>query len=317
MLLETVPRSVRQSVVMLFPPVLRTCLKHVSLGTSSELLWKRVMVPYFEWRSYDFTARTRFGSRIVGNTGDLIQKWICYCGVWEPGLTNWIAQRLLPGDTFVDVGANIGYFSLLASKLVGRSGKVVAIEASPRIFALLKRNLDCNHVENVRAVNVAVWDSEASLQLFSGPERNLAQTTVTKAWADRYQCKPDCEVRAMPLTALLEPDEIRAVRVIKVDVEGGEWHVASSMVPILASCRPDLEIVMEMTPGVLADEGKTCEDLIALFTPFGFHAYTAEPDSFQDYFRQKSVNAVKRLRHPVAGVEQAQIVLSRTDADCI
>lgn len=76
-----------------------------------------------------------------------------------------MAERLKPGDVFVDVGANIGYFSLLASKLVGPGGRVVAIEASPEVFDLLRRNLELNKAHNVRAVNVAISDREGSLQL--------------------------------------------------------------------------------------------------------------------------------------------------------
>lgn len=75
-------------------------------------------------------ARTRFGATFAVDTQDLIQRYLYLFGVWEPHMTRWLQRRLKPGDVFVDVGANIGYYSILASRLVGARGKVVAIEAS-------------------------------------------------------------------------------------------------------------------------------------------------------------------------------------------
>jgi precorrin-6B methylase 2 len=91
-----------------------------------------------------------------GDAKDIIQQYIYYFGVWEPRITGWVSRHLAPGDTFIDVGANIGYYSLLASPLVGKTGTVVAIEASPRTFDDLLFNLELNNVSNVRPVNVAV-----------------------------------------------------------------------------------------------------------------------------------------------------------------
>ena len=65
------------------------------------------------------TARTRFGSDIPVTTADLIQRYLYLFGSWEPNLTHWISARIRPGDTVIDVGANIGYFTLLAAHLTG------------------------------------------------------------------------------------------------------------------------------------------------------------------------------------------------------
>src|SRR6476619_7171728 len=78
-------------------------------------------------------TRTERGGRIFVSGQDVIQRYIYSFGVWEPALTNFVKTRLRAGDTFIDVGANIGYYALLASGLVGASGTVVSIEASPSI----------------------------------------------------------------------------------------------------------------------------------------------------------------------------------------
>lgn len=73
----------------------------------------------------------RNGVRMSVDTKDIVQRYLYQFGIWEPSLSGWLARTLRPGDVFVDVGANIGYYSLLAARLVGHLGSVVAIEASP------------------------------------------------------------------------------------------------------------------------------------------------------------------------------------------
>jgi tRNA/tmRNA/rRNA uracil-C5-methylase (TrmA/RlmC/RlmD family) len=131
-------------------------------------MWNRIIDPFFYLHSHEFVVSTSFGMRIAGDTRDIIQGFIYFFGMWEPSLTRWIQERLAPGDIFIDVGANIGYYSLLASKLVGHSGSVVAIEPSPKIFSALQHNLALNHIENVRVVNMAVSDRREALRLFRG-----------------------------------------------------------------------------------------------------------------------------------------------------
>jgi FkbM family methyltransferase len=265
--------------------------------------------------------RTACGSKIAGNTTDVLQRYICYFGVWEPTLTHWIGTRLRPGDVFIDVGANIGYFSLLASKRVGQTGRVVAIEASPEIFKDLKRNLVLNNCTNVRAVNLAVSDHEQSVELFEGPEENLGNTTTVSAWASRYHCRSKCQVQALPLPDILRPDELKRARLVKIDVEGAEWNVVSGMAPMLGSCRADLEIIIEVNPPILRAQGKTCEDLLASMERLGFHTYQIDQDCEhpmfpgESYIRRKPSRPPRRLWQPLGDVEFAELILSRVDAE--
>jgi len=109
-------------------------------------------------RDHRFVTRTIYGFRCAGTTQDLIQRYIYLFGVWEANLSSWIRSALKPGDVFVDVGANIGFFSLLASQIVGSEGRVVSIEPSPTIFAQLTANVALNRVGNIRLVNCAASD---------------------------------------------------------------------------------------------------------------------------------------------------------------
>jgi hypothetical protein len=162
-------------------PALRVYTRFMPGRLGKALLWRSVIAPHFGWRPRDFEVETRFGSRMRGNTRDFIQRHIYYFGLWERNLTDFLAQRLRPGDVFIDVGANIGYFSLQAAKLVGSTGSVIAIEASPSIYGWLTANLALNDTRNVRTVNLAVSDRSSMLRLYMGPADNIGGTTLVAA----------------------------------------------------------------------------------------------------------------------------------------
>jgi hypothetical protein len=133
-------RGTRSALV----PLMRAYIRYFPISAGKSFVWSRIVDPYLAWEPRAFRARTAFGFHVEGDSKDLIQQWVYYFGIWEPALTTWIRRRLRRGDLFVDVGANIGYFALLASKAVGRSGRVVAIEASAVIFDSLRRNIVAN-----------------------------------------------------------------------------------------------------------------------------------------------------------------------------
>jgi FkbM family methyltransferase len=305
-------RTLKDFAMGLVTPLIRTYIRSAPLALGKRLFWTLVVDPYFAWRPHQFVASTVFCSAMAGNTTDIIQQYIYYFGLWEPDLTYWIQERLAPGDTFVDVGANIGYFSLLAPQLVGESGSVVAIEASPKTFLALKDNLNRNAVRNVRAVSVAVSHSRHVVRLFRGPDSNIGETTFLEGLRLEFEC----EAEAAPLTAILQRLEIERARLIKIDVEGAEWCVVAGMGPILSSGRADLEIIVEVHPELLARQGKRPADIVRVFSEAGFHAYSLESDySPLSYLPPVARKRPMRVRTPID--REANVVFSRRDAELL
>jgi FkbM family methyltransferase len=291
----------------------RTYIRYAPFAAGKCALWSRVVDPYLAWQGHEFVAHTSFGSRIAGDTRDILQQYLYYFGVWEPHLTRWISQRLATGDTFVDVGANIGYFSLLASRRVGQSGTVVAIEPSPTIFRALRANLERNRAGNVRALNLAVSDAMGSARLFRGPDTNCGLTTFVEAESSVNHCKFEGEVDTAPLPTVLRPEEILRARLIKIDVEGAEWPVVAGMAPLLAAGREDLEVMVEVDPARLTHYAKSAGDVLAVFREAGFHAYAIENDySPWSYLAPGRVANPMRIRGPIE--QETDVVFSRQDA---
>ena len=125
--------------------------------------------PYGPLYFGDHTAlvATRWGAKMLVDTRDaMVTPWLVLDGLWESHVTDWLQQTLQPGQVFVDVGANIGYFTLLGGMLVGPQGTVVAIEAHPRLAELLQRNVIINGLHgHVTTWQRAAWSESTELKL--------------------------------------------------------------------------------------------------------------------------------------------------------
>lgn len=249
-----------------------------------------------------------WGGRFRCDLHDFIASRIYYFGIWEPNLTSLLMRRLAPGDVFVDVGANMGYFSVLASRLVGDAGRVVAFEASPGTYAVLAEDLAMNGATNVRAVNVAVSDRPGTLALYSGPSDNRGATSLHAERGGRFEA----HVPAAPLLDLLEPDERARLRLMKIDVEGAELPILLDVLDHLADYPPRLEIVVEVAPDEMRAGGMPVEALVARFAEHGFHWYVLENHHDpRAYFDATPRPAVRGTTLPTI---RTDVVFSREDA---
>ena len=269
------------------------CLRRRSLPALAKLCHKRLLP-----RLPPFTTdvRLRLAPSVTlrcfqlggEHHADILSEWLLLSGTWQPNLSAWLRRTLHRGDTFVDVGANTGYFSLLAAALVhGKGGGVVAIEACPRTFRRLQANLMRNAglASCIRPLQLAAAEAEGRTTLYQHRREPLYSTTVAGAgaggvaasadvWsvvqasgatgrdqtasasvaqlAQDSACWHQVTVRKAPLDELLSADECARARVVKVDVEGGEWTVLRGMSRVLEIASPELEIVVEVTPKWLA-----------------------------------------------------------------
>lgn len=217
----------------------------------------------------DYRAETYFKAALYCDPHDFIQRMILHFGVWEPEVSRVIEHTLRPGDVFVDVGANIGYDTLLASRCVGSGGRVVAIEASPGTYALLMRNLGLNDSANVRAVNVAVSDRRATLDLYEMSKHNIGAATTLPARGGRRSAS----VEALPLGEILSDEEIGRLRLIKLDIEGAEPPVLQNLLDGLARYPADLNVIVEASP---RDDHEAWQGVFDRLRQAGFVAYAIE-----------------------------------------
>ena len=304
----------KDRLIHAFIPLVRAYIRYAPRAMAKRWFWVRCVDPYFAWHAHEYVASTLFGSKIAGDSRDIVQQYIYYFGVWEPNLTRWVLRNLAPGDVFIDVGANVGYYSLLASQRVGERGSVVAIEASPTTFQTLRHNLALNSADNVRVVNVAVYHSKTVMKLFRGTEYEIGRATIMDDECLKQGFEIECEVNAEPLGAILQSEEMQNARLIKIDVEGAEWAAVQGILPILDSTRSDLEIIMEVDPKYMRQPGNQPADLLTVMSDRGFYAYGLDADySALSYLSQPTDERPTRIR---AGIECCvNIIFSRRNVE--
>jgi FkbM family methyltransferase len=154
-------------------------------------------------------VRTRFGFRLQVKLPDTIQKVVLLTGRWEPFLTRFVLDTLRSGDTFVDLGANIGYYSLLASRRVSESGRVYSIEASPSIFERLKENIARNNVANITAIHAIVSDKEGRRPFWLAPDPRAGHSTAVESVASDKRMLLEAHVSCGPLVDLIPTESLQ------------------------------------------------------------------------------------------------------------
>ena len=275
-------------------------------------LWLAPLRLRAKWRGgVRLMAKTDTGMSLACQPPDLIQMYLYLFDIWEPDLTAYLRSHLSTGRVFVDVGANIGYFSLEAARLVGPDGHVVAIEAAPWIAEELHKNVVRNGQEEIiRLVTMAVSDRQTVLDLFAGPVNNIGLTTTVAGRGFQKRAT----IEAAPLGSILSPEEIKHARIIKIDVEGAEVAVLDGMLPMIDSLAQDVDILIELSPAWWPDKSRTPDEVLEPFFKAGFEAYTLSNDYWPwRYLWPYCVEPPRPVTHPLpADVKRIDLLLTRT-----
>lgn len=164
---------------------------------------------------------------------------------------------LRPGDVFLDVGANVGWYSMLASSIVGESGQVVAIEANPQVANVIRAQVLANGFENVLVHNLGVAPNESRLRLWLNTSGNLGRSTLADKGTDR-DFESYVEVDCRPLSSFVTGP----VRMMKMDIEGLEFDVLNEFLPS-TDWLPDFVLIEQW-------DSNTDDSVVDLLTEHGY-----------------------------------------------
>ena len=222
----------------------------------------------------DHTAlvATRWGAKMLVDTRDAaIAPWLVLDGMWEPHVTSWMQSTLRPGQVFVDVGANVGYFTLLGASLVGPGGRVVSVEAHPTLAGVLQRNVVINgYYGYVVTHNKAAWSETTQLEFhiranFAG---NSSVGHIDDEGLRRLgDTEEAVQVQAVVLDDLLA--DLPRVDMMKIDVEGAEVHAFQGLTRTIEA-NPGIIIMFEWARAQIESVGDTPQALADLVEGMGF-----------------------------------------------
>lgn len=201
------------------------------------------------------TARLPVAGRpVISLPRHSVRAWLQRLGIYEPDLTALVTASLRPGMTFVDVGACCGYYAIMAARLVGDTGRVVAFEPDPRSYRLLTANASRNGCANIVAVPRALSDSPGVATLLSHRDPELSYI------ARDARTMKGIEVAVSTLDIEMASLGWPPVHLVKVDVEGQEAAVLRGMVETAAR-NPHLLVVVEFDARNLERAGSSAADL--------------------------------------------------------
>ena len=179
-----------------------------------------------------------------------------------------LPRILRPGSVALDVGANVGWHTLLMARLVGESGRVLAVEANPSVRARLVEHLRLNRMLHVEVVPYALADAEGSVEFQAPDASDPAAGEGHVVRASETPRHDVLRVEARTLDSLLEPMHVERLDLMKIDVEGFEWPVLKGAERAIARFRP--HIVFEYIDEY-ADRGSGAPQVLADF--FAQHGY--------------------------------------------
>ena len=189
---------------------------------------------------------------------------------YEPFLTRLIKENMSKTGSFLDVGANLGYYSVICSKL--KSGAVFSFEPEPQVYSLFERNIKENGCENIRAFNLAASDSPGEIDFYVN-KFNLGDH---RAYQFGKNFSHKITVNASRVDDVLA-SEVGAdkIDVIKIDVQGFEYFVVKGLTGIL-NTNLGVKIFTEFEPKSLAATGIAPTNYLKFFFDQGFEAFLVD-----------------------------------------
>jgi FkbM family methyltransferase len=172
-------------------------------------------------------------------------------------------KRLQREETFLDIGANVGYFSLLASKAVGAGGVVLAVEPSLRELEVMIKNIRRNRATNVAVISLAAAQHSSLLKLNLEPEHTGLNKIVSE---DKWNLTQ--QTLATSIQQLIPP-HLLPIHLVKIDVEGYELFALIGIKSLLEN-RSILRLIIEISPEFLGEHGQRPDDIYEMLSGYGY-----------------------------------------------
>lgn len=187
---------------------------------------------------------------------------------WDDFATTLLEKEIKKGSIVLDLGANIGFYTLVLARLVGEKGKVYAFEADSTNFEILKKNVEANRYNNIILVNKAVLDKNDKIKFYVD-ERNTAGNSVYGGDKTEYK-----EIEAIKLDDYFNKN--RKIDFVKIDIEGSEFRAMKGMSKLLKENKK-IKLMTEFYPKLLNGIGEENNllpvDYLEFLRNLGFELY--------------------------------------------
>jgi len=204
----------------------------------------------------------RFFVDPVSHVGDLLLSG----GDYDPAITRTLKQYLSPGNVFVDIGANEGFFAVIGAKLVGSTGRTIAVEPQERLRPVLEKNFELNEIDNVELFTCAISDQNGTNVIHISPDISTGSTGFYRR--SKYKV-PTQVVETRTLSALFDQANIDRADVLKMDIEGFEYEAIFGSPEIFRDKRVQI-LALDLHPDYLAMRGQGVEKILQFLAECGY-----------------------------------------------
>lgn len=271
----------------MFQSIIPPAIRH-----PTRIIKKAINFDFNYYLKYEKFQKTKiFGNTMYLTKPSLVSREIVRFGVHEKGITDYVFSTIKKGDFVVDLGANIGYYTLIFAKLVGQEGQVVSFEPEISNFKILQKNIRKNHYNNTKIENSAVSNKNEKTKLYlskmgTGTHR-LFEAPIIDNGVTQI-------VNVTTLDDYLKNNGMmQNISLIKMDIEGSEFNALQGMETILKTSK-ELKIIMEYAPFALKEAQTDPKELIDYLDSFGFSFKYFEKNSLtpkdtnRDYLKTRA-----------------------------
>jgi FkbM family methyltransferase len=217
------------------------------------------------------------GHRMCLETRDLLSQRLACEEAFEPAVRRAFCQLASRGGDVIDIGANIGYYTLLAASLVPEPSRVYAFEPQPRVMGNLRRNIDLNRLGNVTVFDFALSSQEGQSTFYLPVDGFEGHGSL--AANGRFQVKGQVFVATRTLDAVLRDLHDPPVGLIKMDAEGAELSILKGAVKLL-SCAGRPPIIFEANEENARAFGYSVFDLLSFVHGFGYNLHQLDHEDW-------------------------------------
>ena len=225
-------------------------------------------------------------------------------GEHDPYVTFLIHQFLSESDVFIDIGANIGYYAVVASGIT--RAPIYAFEPEPFAYGLLQRNIELNQIKNVTAVDKAICEKDKKLKLYL----NEFNHGDHRCFESEDNKRSAIEIDGITLDNYMrENSDTKNIKLIKIDVQGYELNVLQGMQQILQD-NEDITVISEYEPGLMLAAGYQPEVFIREFSKLDFNCYFLDEKAHAAILADTTFLAEKAKT-----IQTLNLLFSRQDLD--
>lgn len=254
-------------------------LQDKKLTMKSNESWNRLFSnkEYFEFNLYNLAKINLYKDSVLSR--------LIYEG-FEQEEIEFLKKTLNVGDIFIDVGSNIGLFSLVASKIVGNEGKVICFEPAPSTFSRLEENAKINNLNNIDLRNIGLSDSVSELEFYISKNGYDAWNSFAPSQDNKLENSITVPVSTLDIE--LKDVDKTGIKLVKIDVEGWEKFVLRGGKELFMNFNP--VVMVEFTEENTFNAGYSIHEIYDIMTGFGYVWYRIKNNEL--------VLETKRIHYP-------------------